>query len=153
MSVLTLPASFHVGIAELDDDHVALFSGLNALHDAALAGNRRRAGQLVTDIGQLAADHFEREEALLAAHRYPLLFRHADGHERVFRRLREVARRVTDPDWRGLADAVEGLFMLKLEGLMIDDMDYRWWFAGCGVDAALTAAETKRLPRRQLMCG
>ena len=148
MSVLTLPASFRVGIEELDDDHLRLFSGMNALHDAVLGRDRARAGVLIGEIGRLAVAHFEREEAMLTAHRYPLLRHQSAGHEAVYARLRAVAGRVGEADWRGLADTIEGLVMIKLEGVMVADMDYRWWFQARGIVPVLPPAEPVALPIR-----
>lgn len=148
MSVLILPASFRVGIEELDDDHLRLFSGMNALHDAVLSRDRARAGVLIGEIGRLAGAHFEREEAMLTAHRYPLLRHQSAGHEAVYARLRAIAGRVAEADWRGLADTIEGLVMIKLEGVMVADMDYRWWFEARGIVPVLPPAETVALPPR-----
>jgi hemerythrin-like metal-binding protein len=148
MSVLTLPASFRVGVEPLDADHSRLFAGMNALHDAVVAQERPRAAALIRDIGRLAGTHFEREEAMLVAHRYPLLRHQSAGHEAVFERLRAIAMRIAEPDWRGLADTIEGLVMLKLEGVMVADMDYRWWFEARGIVPMLPPAEPAALPLR-----
>lgn len=148
MSVLTLPASFRVGIDELDDDHLRLFSGMNALHDAVLGRDRVRAGVLIGEIGRLAVTHFEREEAMLTAHRYPLLRHQSAGHEAVYARLRIIAERIASADWRGLDDTIEGLVMIKLEGVMVADMDYRWWFDARGIVPVLPMAAPVALPLR-----
>ena len=128
MSVLILPASFRVGIEELDRDHRRMFAGMNALHDSVLSNDRPRATTLIGEIGRLAGAHFEREEAMLTAYRYPLLRHQSSGHEAVYTRLQAIARRIDESDWRGLEDSIEGLIMIKLEGVMVADMDYRWWF-------------------------
>lgn len=151
MAVLALPASFRVGIEDFDADHQRLFVGMNALHDAILGGNRSRAGALMSEIGRLAIDHFEREESMLAAHRYPLLRRHTDGHEAVYDRLRHIAARLPESDWRGLADAVEGMMMVKLEGIMVADMDYRWWFEARGIEPVLPPVEPVTVALRNVI--
>ncbi|GEM_PF-6477559 len=148
MSVLTLPASFRVGIEELDTDHRRLFFGMNALHDSVLSQDRGRAGVLIGELGRLAVAHFEREEAMLTAHRYPLLRHQSSGHEAVYARLRTIAQRVGQADWRGLADTIEGLVMLKLEGVMVADMEYRWWFDARGIIPVVPPAEPTTLPYR-----
>lgn len=85
MAVITWTADFSVGVESLDTDHKVLISLLNHLEEAIIRGEPREAIRRVLDALLDYTDyHFEREEMLMAASRYPDL----DAHKQTHRMLR-----------------------------------------------------------------
>jgi hemerythrin len=81
MAVIRWIPDFSVGIESLDTDHKVLISLLNQLEEAVEAGEPRDAVRRVLDSLLDYTDyHFDREETLMAACRYPDLSAHKRTH-------------------------------------------------------------------------
>lgn len=109
--MFTWDPALETGISELDDQHQLLFRKAGAVLEAVAAGQGaaevRRTLQFLADY---AALHFETEERYMRAAGYPDADAHAEIHQRMTRRLMEVA---ADYHARGaspaLVDDVEAL--------------------------------------------
>src|SRR5581483_7305339 len=70
-----------LGIAELDDDHLALG---HIIAELEAAGERNAAtaevADIVTRLAEAAKTHFEKEEQMMQRHAYPFLHRHHQAH-------------------------------------------------------------------------
>jgi|APTNR8051073442_1049403.scaffolds.fasta_scaffold02968_5 hemerythrin len=85
MAVIQWIPDFSVGIESLDTDHKVLISLLNHLEEAIQAGQPRDAIHRVLDsLLDYTNYHFDREETLMAACRYPDL----NAHKRTHRTMR-----------------------------------------------------------------
>jgi hemerythrin len=71
------------GVAELDDDHVEIFSMIGGLR--AIVDDRKSVvdGSHVADLAAYAERHFAREEAIMEATTYPGLEDHRQEHHRA----------------------------------------------------------------------
>ena len=80
-----------VGNAAIDADHRRMMA-LIAQLEAAAAGpvDCAAIGAVLTELAQLTADHFTREEALQAAIGFPDLDAHSTSHEMLLKRLDAV---------------------------------------------------------------
>lgn len=90
--MLTWDTSLETGVGDIDAQHQLLFRKAGAVLEAVAAGRGapevRRALQFLADY---AALHFETEERVMRAAGYPDSDAHADIHQRMNRRLMEVA--------------------------------------------------------------
>jgi hemerythrin len=90
--MFTWDPALETGISELDDQHRLLFRKADAVLEAVAAGQGaldvQRTLQFLADY---AALHFETEERYMRAAGFPDADAHAGIHERINRRLMEVA--------------------------------------------------------------
>jgi hemerythrin-like metal-binding protein len=93
MAIIQWTPEFSVGIESLDADHKVLISLLNQLDDAIRGGEPREGVRGVLDALMDYTDyHFGREEALMAASKYPDL----DAHIRTHSTLRAQVADIRD---------------------------------------------------------
>ncbi|WP_130470235.1 bacteriohemerythrin [Candidatus Magnetaquicoccus inordinatus] len=77
-------ASYHVGLAEIDDDHLRLVGLLNGL----IAGLNEQASVeriagLLNELVNYTAWHFRHEERLMQSYRYPEFIAHKRQHTQL----------------------------------------------------------------------
>ena len=94
---------YSVGEGTVDHDHQRLFELINQFHAAVRSG---QAPQVVkatlTELANYVREHFDREEVIMTAARYPDLARHKEMHARLRRAVEatqmsyEVAARMFD---------------------------------------------------------
>jgi len=85
MSWISWKDAYRTGEEAIDRDHKTLFKLINEFHDAFQESRRRR--DLLRILNQLvtyAEGHFQREEAIMAAHHYPELESHQQLHEQLY---------------------------------------------------------------------
>jgi hemerythrin len=91
-SMLTWDPALETGVSEIDEQHRLLFRKAGAVLEAVAAGQGalevKRTLQFLADY---AALHFETEERYMRAAGFPDADAHADIHQRMIRRLTEVA--------------------------------------------------------------
>ncbi|MGF1607762.1 MAG: bacteriohemerythrin [Kiloniellales bacterium] len=97
---------FEVGVAALDADHRELVRLIDAACSAAQQGQRAELLAILGQTVELAAAHFEREEAVLKT--IPGIEReltsHAKGHERNIERLTTIRQSLSSGDGLGDVD-------------------------------------------------
>jgi hemerythrin len=72
MALLTWNESYSVKVKQCDDDHKKLFSSLNALHEAMMAGKGADAvRQTLKELADYTRYHFASEESLMQKTSYP----------------------------------------------------------------------------------
>lgn len=90
--MFTWDPSLETGVSEIDQQHQLLFRKADAVLEAVEAGQGaaevRRTLQFLADY---AALHFETEERYMRAAGFPDADAHAEIHQRINRRLMEVA--------------------------------------------------------------
>ena len=74
---------FGTSVAAHDDEHKTLFDMLNALHEAAPAGNRVAIGQQLDALIAFVAKHFAAEEANMTKTGYPAYPAHKAEHDKL----------------------------------------------------------------------
>ncbi|MCB9655166.1 MAG: bacteriohemerythrin [Deltaproteobacteria bacterium] len=112
--------SLTVGIPIIDSDHRTLIDLINQMHEAIDAPDDGARRQIFETLFRYAERHFEREERLMVAGRYPSLSIHQRSHESFTTEL--MRRAHSGGDTRGL---VEFLKDWLSQHILIQDMAYR----------------------------
>lgn len=73
-----------IGVEEMDADHRHLVELLNRVQDASEDDDRQAALEILYQLEQFTADHFAREEAMMAQIHYRLADQHRQEHQRLF---------------------------------------------------------------------
>lgn len=122
-----------VAIKELDDDHKQAMAIINELEDALTHGDRdasiRQAHRLLLTMGE----HFGREERLLAEHGYHRLEEHLRNHREAGKRLAAFGAVLSDRPVTELLPELQNLKVMFIERLILDDLDYKWFFLDRGL--------------------
>jgi hemerythrin len=93
MPIIHWTSEFSVGVSSIDTDHKILISLINQLDDAIRRGEPKETVSRVLDALLDYTDyHFTREEALMAACRYPDI----DAHKRTHAMLRAQVQDIRD---------------------------------------------------------
>jgi len=95
MSLIEWNEEFNLGIEEVDSEHWSLVALINALHDAMSAGaGRADVVEGISQIQELVAAHFAREEAFMREARYMAYAEHKEDHEVLLDDLRDMIDQV-----------------------------------------------------------
>lgn len=77
-----------IGIAVFDKQHEEIVTAINTLQQAVEAGKDRSVtAPLLSKLAALTIAHFQSEEAMMAASKYPGLMLHALKHQRLLDQL------------------------------------------------------------------
>ena len=77
-----------IRIAVFDMEHEEIVRAINALQEAVEAGkDRSETAPLLSKLAALTITHFQSEEAMMAASKYPGLMLHALKHQRLLDQL------------------------------------------------------------------
>lgn len=88
---------YSVGDFDIDQQHQKLFKMVNRLNEAMQSGQGRAIlGRLLTDLVDYTEKHFEAEERAMDRAEYPDLAAHREVHEKLTRKVREIAQRFQD---------------------------------------------------------
>ena len=91
MSLIAWNDDFNLGIEEIDNEHRALVTLINALHDAmSLGAGRADIIEGISEIYALVSAHFAREEAFMRETRYMAYAEHKEDHEVLLDDLRDI---------------------------------------------------------------
>jgi len=94
VNIMDWTPEFAVHIAEIDLEHQLLFSTVNRLHAAMLAGQSPEMLEaLVAELTEYTIVHLVNEEKVMADAHYPELQAHIEEHEDLRRRIGEVGER------------------------------------------------------------
>lgn len=78
------PKTLSVSVPAMDDEHQGIIRRMNALHAAySSKADRKKLGELLTDLAAYSTKHFADEEAFMAKIGYPDL----DSHKRIHAKL------------------------------------------------------------------
>ncbi|MGD0939491.1 MAG: bacteriohemerythrin [Terracidiphilus sp.] len=117
-----------VGVRLLDCDHRVLFETINEIQQSVTADKgRRRTGVLLRRLAGFTLAHFELEEEMMAATRYPGLAGHQREHKRMMEQMRELVSRHSR---RGLpldCDSLSILSRLHVSHVWDGDLRYGDW--------------------------
>ncbi len=132
MAVINWSERMSVGVPEVDADHKTLVGLINHLH-RSIGDTEEYAtlGSVLKSLEDYAADHFAREERMMAAARYPGLSVHIRAHFRLAQQVREL-NRLYDRDRMAVRarDCLDFLHKWLIEHICSTDMDYRGWVVG-----------------------
>ena len=92
--ILEWAPEYSVHVVEIDREHQTLFSVINRLHEAMLAGEGTEVlATILAEMTQYTLYHFANEERLMDAVHYPGLRAHAQEHDELRRRVRAFGER------------------------------------------------------------
>lgn len=95
MALVTWDPSFSVKVARCDEDHKKLFSLINTLHEAMLAGKgSEKIKQVVSELSNYTKFHFSAEEALLEKTKYGALAAHKMQHQEFVKKVEDFQKDV-----------------------------------------------------------
>ena len=84
-------ASLEIGVADIDRQHKALFTKLDALLDAVREGKAQSTiGETLKFLTDYAVEHFSSEEALMEEIQYPHLREHKALHEAFISTVKQL---------------------------------------------------------------
>lgn len=122
-----------VGVRLLDCDHRALFETISDIQRAVAADeDGRRTGMLLRRLAGFTLTHFELEEEMMAATRYPELVRHRQEHNRIMKRMRELVRRHARGGLVMNHEAISVLSELHATHVQDGDLRYGVWLNEAG---------------------
>ncbi len=126
--------SFRVNVAMLDDEHRTLFSYVNALSQAIgqtgiVDGHEREKREVL----EFSRSHFAHEEDLMKTHAYPRLETQVKAHAELLGRLEKVVNAVERRVRPRASTAVDYLKDWLITHTLIEDLQYRDFFAERGV--------------------
>jgi hemerythrin len=76
--------TYYTGNAQVDEQHQQLFTMVNSLHDAVVAGeNFQIIKEILDRLANHTVAHFQTEEELMKAVNYPEYDRHKQTHDRL----------------------------------------------------------------------
>ena len=94
MALLTWNDRYSVGVKSLDSQHTVLFDILNDLHTAMMKGEAHTmTGPLLRKLIDYTRIHFQAEEGLLAAAKYPGLEDHQALHRTLIKQVEDYSER------------------------------------------------------------
>jgi len=114
-----------VGVRILDCDHRVLFETLHEIHAAVMKDeSRRQTGVLLRRLTGFTQTHFELEEGMMEATRYPEVNQHRRDHQRVMEQMKALVSR---HNRRGLPLDSDCLHILsELHAAHVEDGDLRY---------------------------
>lgn len=134
MAYIDWKESFSVQVKELDDDHKALVSAINTLHQALMENNVREAQKRTVDhMISYASNHFAAEEKYMVQFAFPGYEKHKAEHEQFIAKTLDLQGRM---DKAGLVLSLEILGFLKdwlQDHMLVVDKEYAAHFNKCGL--------------------
>lgn len=86
-------ASHATEIAPIDENHQIIFSRIREIVDARDSASKERLGQMLAQLGDETAEHFDSEERVMSEHHYEFAAVHREEHRKL---LEEFACQVDD---------------------------------------------------------
>jgi hemerythrin len=94
MPVAKWDDSYKTGFELVDAQHQELFSVVNDLYDAILAGrDRELVGPTLEKLSRYTVEHFRAEEALMVETNYPALDKHRTQHWKLTKDVQDLRRK------------------------------------------------------------
>ena len=92
MSFMEWSDEYSVGLEKMDAQHRQFFAFINTMHQAFTEGRgEEELKQILEELSDYAAFHFQSEEKLLSDINYPLKLNHRDEHETFSKRIHEFS--------------------------------------------------------------
>jgi hemerythrin-like metal-binding protein len=86
-------ASHATQIAPIDENHQMIFSRIREIVDARDSASKKSLGQMLAQLGDETAEHFDIEERVMSEHHYEFAALHREEHRKL---LEEFASQVED---------------------------------------------------------
>ena len=125
--MVEITQSFKIEIEAIDSDHRRLVEIINEITSAIDEGRAEECIHLVPNFIEFSQRHFEREEALLNKHAYPLAEEHREHHAGLnekMRNIRALAERAVDSKPAREALRKELVFIL-MDDVINEDLAFK----------------------------
>ncbi|CAA7623483.1 Hemerythrin; FOG: CheY-like receiver [Candidatus Terasakiella magnetica] len=129
---ITWSERMSVGVPALDADHKILIGLINLLQRSIGDSEEYAAvGSVLQSLSEYVAQHFAREEGIMAACRYPLASQHHATHIGFNDRVRQLQARYDESHASVRArDCLTVLNSWLIDHICTADMNYRGWMVG-----------------------
>ncbi|NWJ41997.1 MAG: hemerythrin family protein [Geothrix sp.] len=126
--------TLEVGHGQIDAEHRTLVDALNRLHDAVEEGRgQEEVLRVLSFLRDYTVTHFQSEESLMIAHRYPGLAAHVAAHARLVTRVSDLLAALRS----GRTEVVEAvqafLGAWLVEHIQVMDKEFGWYLRGRGL--------------------
>ena len=125
--MVEITQSFKIEVEAIDADHRRLVEIINEITSAIDEGRAEECIHLVPNFIEFSQHHFEREEALLNKHAYPLAEEHRKHHAGLnekMRNIRALAERAVDSKPAREALRKELVFIL-MDDVINEDLAFK----------------------------
>jgi hemerythrin-like metal-binding protein len=133
MALLTWSSKYSVGVESIDKQHTVLFGILNELHAAMMKGQAQNmTGPLLRKLANYTRDHFNSEEAMMAAAHYPKLAQHRALHGDLCKQVDEFIVRFERGEGRLNVQLLNFLRDWLANHIQHEDQQYSPWLQKSG---------------------
>jgi hemerythrin len=134
MSLFAWNESYSVGVKTIDQQHSGLFDIVNELHTAMMKGHAQGVvGPLLDKLVKYTRAHFNYEECMMEAAKYPGLAAHRTHHVDLTRQVEEFMTRYKRGDGTLNIQLLHFLRDWLTEHIQHEDKGYGPWVNGQGV--------------------
>lgn len=125
MILLSWRDEYRVGVEQIDTEHRFLFALINEFHDSYQGGRSKRdLLQVLQRLVAYAEQHFQNEEALMAASEYPRLEGHHGLHEKLVASIFELNESLSTHEGSVNAATLRFLKNWLLDHIIVEDMAF-----------------------------
>lgn len=130
MALLSWSDDYLIGNDTIDGEHRELFRLINDFHSRwSERQERRDIAQVLNQLVQYAEQHFQDEEAIMAAAGYPGLGDHQEVHERLFETIFRLHQEYAENNLRLVQDTMKFMRNWLVEHIVNNDYDFRDFLA------------------------
>ncbi len=122
MPLLNFGPEYHVGVREVDTQHINLIRLINELHDAM----RRRSGRELIESTlrrtlSYTRYHFRTEDTLMLRHAYPRRLEHGREHAELIRRVESLRQQLKDSEVGVVVETLDFLTQWLSHHILVSD--------------------------------
>ena len=127
MAQMLWTSEYKVGVDSLDADHITIFSLINHIDEAHLAGGDKHAiSQVLKVLMERALAHFQREEMVMKQNDYPGFEEHVAEHREIMDSLQTLYTAYQNDMSNTLSRAIVRILRTWLqEHILESDMRYK----------------------------
>jgi len=127
MTQMLWTSDYKVGVDSLDADHITIFSLINHINEAHLAGSDNQTiSHILKVLMDRALAHFQREEVVMKQNGYPDFEQHVEEHREIIEDLNTLYTAYQNDMSNTLSRAIVRILCAWLqEHILESDMRYR----------------------------
>lgn len=126
MAFMTWNDSYSVGVKTIDQQHAGLFAMVNELHSAMMNGQAKEVvGPLLEKLVKYTVEHFDYEERMMQAAKYPDLEAHRKHHANLKQQVGDFMARYKRGDGTVNIELLKFLSNWLTKHIQREDKQYR----------------------------
>lgn len=130
MALLSWSDKYRIGNETIDAEHRYLFHLINEFHDSWQAAQRKQdIAHVLIGLVRYAEEHFQHEEAIMAAAGFPPLAAHHAEHERMCETIFKLQQEYEQEDRHLEQDTVRFVRKWLVDHIVADDYLFRDFLA------------------------